>query len=232
MAQDKSKPCCSGKVRPSQLPIYDDPDDLYDISYEVSGKGQLQEGVEMVRKELSGAVDATKELRDQVNHIYQTGIAHTAATVFTLMEEFPLDRQLAYLREDENIVQRSGAIAAGGVLGLLLGARGRFFRKLIYASGGAGGTAGILYPQHSKQYMQEAFDAANTYSTVAYNFFVGVKPQASTASDKKEATTAPANASLDDDKVEEASKNERKADATEDHGQSNPSDADMYTTRS
>ncbi|XP_018026479.1 MICOS complex subunit Mic27-like isoform X2 [Hyalella azteca] len=219
MAQDKSKPCCSGKVRPSQLPIYDDPDDLYDISYEVSGKGQLQEGVEMVRKELSGAVDATKELRDQVNHIYQTGIAHTAG-------------QLAYLREDENIVQRSGAIAAGGVLGLLLGARGRFFRKLIYASGGAGGTAGILYPQHSKQYMQEAFDAANTYSTVAYNFFVGVKPQASTASDKKEATTAPANASLDDDKVEEASKNERKADATEDHGQSNPSDADMYTTRS
>lgn len=48
------------------------------MSYEVDGKGQVQECVEVVRKELMGVVEATKDFRDQVDHIVETGRAHTA----------------------------------------------------------------------------------------------------------------------------------------------------------
>ncbi|KAF2367557.1 5-formyltetrahydrofolate cyclo-ligase [Trinorchestia longiramus] len=188
MAGEEKKSCHSGHVKPSQLPIYDDPQDLFDISYEVTGKGQLQEGVEVVRKELCGAVEATKEFRDEVTRIYETGKAHTAG-------------QIAYLREEENLTVRSAAIAVGGVLGFMLGARGRFFKKLLYTSAGAAGTAAVLYPQYSRQYTQEALDAANSYSTVAYNFLVGVKPQTKEDSDNTSSAAA-SSASKADGKVE------------------------------
>ena len=49
--------------------------------------------------------------------------------------------QINYLMDEENMPARAGAIAVGGLVGLMLGARkkGRFFKKLFYTSAGAGG---------------------------------------------------------------------------------------------
>ena len=49
--------------------------------YHVSEKGQLEEGVSVVREELCSAVNATKEFREQLDYYYQTGKAHTAGNL-------------------------------------------------------------------------------------------------------------------------------------------------------
>jgi len=49
--------------------------------------------------------------------------------------------QIDYLLDEENVGARVGAVAVGGLFGLLLGSRrkGKFFKKLVYTSAGAGG---------------------------------------------------------------------------------------------
>merc|ERR1719260_413360 len=53
---------------------------------------------------------------DQVNHVVETGKAHSQGAYFQLQEE-------------DNLPVRVGVIAGAGTLGLLLGLRGRYGHK-------------------------------------------------------------------------------------------------------
>lgn len=71
---------------------------------------------------------------------------------------------------------RVGAIAIGGVAGLIFGLRGGFIRRVLYMSVGAGGVASICYPQEAEVYAQHGLVEAKKYATIGYNFVYGVKP--------------------------------------------------------
>uniref|UniRef100_A0A182MHH9 MICOS complex subunit n=1 Tax=Anopheles culicifacies TaxID=139723 RepID=A0A182MHH9_9DIPT len=71
---------------------------------------------------------------------------------------------------------RVGAIAIGGLAGLIFGLRGGLFKRIIYTSIGAGGVASICYPQEAEMYAQHGLVEAKKYATIGYNFVYGVKP--------------------------------------------------------
>jgi len=64
---------------------------------------------------------------------------------------------------------RMGAIAIGGIAGLILGLRGRKFKRIMYSSMGALSIAAICYPKKA----EEGFDMAKHYVNVSYNFIYG-----------------------------------------------------------
>lgn len=78
-----------------------------------------------------------------------------------------------YLNEEDNTLPRAGAIAVGGLAGLIFGLRGGFFKKLIYTSIGAGGVASICYPKEAKVYSEQALVEGKKYATIGYNFIYG-----------------------------------------------------------
>lgn len=59
---------------------------------------------------------------------------------------------LEYLRKEDNVSQRVGAISLGTVLGLLFGIRKGFFKKTLYVATGAGAAAAVCYPDEAKEY--------------------------------------------------------------------------------
>lgn len=68
-----------------------------------------------------------------------------------------------------------GAIAIGGLTGLIFGLRGGFFKKTIYATTGALGMASLCYPKEATEYSEVALTEARKYATIAYNFAYGGK---------------------------------------------------------
>lgn len=78
---------------------------------------------------------------------------------------------LDYLREESNVMPRMGAIGIGGLTGLILGLRGRTFKRLVYSSTGALTMGAICYPKKA----EEGFDMAKHYINIGYNFIYGGK---------------------------------------------------------
>jgi MICOS complex subunit MIC27 len=78
-----------------------------------------------------------------------------------------------YLNEPDNTIPRAGAIAVGGLAGLIFGVRGGFFRKLIYTSIGAGGVASVCYPKEAEVYAQKSLVESKKFATIGYNFVYG-----------------------------------------------------------
>lgn len=64
---------------------------------------------------------------------------------------------------------RMGAIAIGGLAGLVLGLRGRTFKRVVYTTTGAAAVGALCYPKKA----EEGFDAAKHYIKVGYNFIYG-----------------------------------------------------------
>ncbi|RZC39133.1 apolipoprotein O-like, partial [Asbolus verrucosus] len=82
---------------------------------------------------------------------------------------------LKYLRQEDNTTPKAGAIAIGGLTGLIFGLRGRFLKRTIYTATGALGMAAVCYPKEASEYSQIAIAEAKKYATIAYNFAYGVK---------------------------------------------------------
>ncbi|RXG60669.1 MICOS complex subunit Mic27 [Armadillidium vulgare] len=162
---EKRKEKKGNLIRPSQLPLYENPEDLYSFEYIGKEKSKIEEGVAVARKELQSAYGATSGIRDNVQHYYETGKAHTLTS-------------WSYVRDEENVSAKIGVISAGGLLALLIGGRRKgIIKKLFYTSLGVGGVASLVYPKESKKISQELFNNAGDYSVIAYNFIAGVKPQ-------------------------------------------------------
>merc|ERR1719342_336970 len=78
---------------------------------------------------------------DQVNHVVETGKAHTQGALFQL-------------REEDNLPARVGLIAGAGTAGLMLGLlRGRLIKRVLYTGIGAGVGASVCYPEEANEAM-------------------------------------------------------------------------------
>lgn len=246
-------PPTSRMVRPSDLPIYEDPEEVLDFEYHGKERTFLEENVGVVRKEIEGVLGATRSVRERAVEIYETSKAHTMATV-------------DYITDEENILPRAGAITVGGLAGLVIGARkkGGFFKKVLYTSTGIVSAASLCYPRQAYQISQNMYGNAKDYAAIGYNFVVGVKPQSKilTQAEPKKvplahtiqdvtpepteeevppatpASTTGAEGAETGDSVKQEGKDIVVQLAPPlpkpeiDYGQSNPEDSDMYTTRS
>lgn len=241
----------SRMVRPSDLPIYEEPKEVLDFEFHGKERTALEENIGVVRKEIEKMLEATHSVRERAFHVYETGKAHTMVTV-------------DYITDEENILPRAGAITVGGLAGLVIGARkrGGFFKKVLYTSTGVVGAASLCYPRQAYHISQQVFGNVKDYATIGYNFIAGVKPQSKvsapvehkevatpTAAEvitteptgKEPAPAAPTTTTQSEGaEAEDSVKQEGKDVIVQltppppetDYGQSNPEDSDMYTTRS
>ena len=88
----------------------------------------LEDGVRMAREAMSEIGKQAGLLVDQVNHVVETGKAHTQGnkTVHWKGELTAVLGALFQLREEDNLPARVGLIAGAGTAGLMLGLlRGR-----------------------------------------------------------------------------------------------------------
>lgn len=83
------------------------------------------------------------------------------------------DGLIKYLGEEDRTAPKAGAIALGGLTGIILGLRGGLFKRGLYGTVGAGIMASICYPKEAKEYSEIAFEEGKKYATIAYNFAYG-----------------------------------------------------------
>ncbi|XP_054271686.1 MICOS complex subunit MIC27 isoform X3 [Macrosteles quadrilineatus] len=124
----------------------------------------LMSAVRQVREAVWSAGKQVQGVSDSVNHVIETGKAHTASSI-------------QILREDDHYLHRYGAITVGGLVGYVFAIRRGFFRKIIYTGTGATAVASVVYPEEAKEYSSEALAAAKKYIVVAYHFVNGDKKQ-------------------------------------------------------
>lgn len=79
------------------------------------------------------------------------------------------------MRDEDNYVQRYGAIAAGGVVGYVVALRRGMFRRLIYSLTGASAVTAVCYPDQAEEYSSEGFHQTKRYVVIAYHFVNGGK---------------------------------------------------------
>ncbi|GJQ67111.1 hypothetical protein Trydic_g8042 [Trypoxylus dichotomus] len=149
------------KCRPSELPIYttDPPKEPTKI---VTEPGVLEKQIGNIRKEIMALTKHVENLENTIADSYTDGIKQVQWLV-------------NYLQEEDNTTPRAGAIAIGGLAGLILGLRGRFFRRLLFTTTGALGMAAICYPHEAVEYSDIARKEAKRYFSIAYNFYYGEK---------------------------------------------------------
>jgi len=226
--------------RPSQLPIYDSlvippspptPAEPTAIeSYVCATRCKVTEGCDVVTSTCTA-------YGETIEHVYHTGVAHT-------------QQSLEILRDPAQPVNQYGAIAAGGVLGLLPAARKGIIKKLLYAGVGAGALSAVIYPTEAVVVRDVAWAYTQLYGNIAYNFVTGTKPEEvkpAVAANSKGVVDTVVELSSDtlnkitsmftptthvpSAAVVEAVVSEAKASEAGDPGMSNPADSDMYSAR-
>eukprot|EP00092_Neocalanus_flemingeri_P008167 GFUD01008807.1.p1 GENE.GFUD01008807.1~~GFUD01008807.1.p1 ORF type:complete len:163 (+),score=75.15 GFUD01008807.1:46-534(+) len=123
--------------------------------------GMVQENVKMVREGLMEGVSLMRQAKEAVNHVVDTGVAHSSAAHYQLLEE-------------DNLPARVGVIAATGLVGLMVGSlRGRLVKRLVYTLVGAGGGAAVCYPEQAREGGEMVYQEGRNNVMVAYNFIAG-----------------------------------------------------------
>merc|ERR1719167_1569186 len=97
---------------------------------------------------------------DQVNHVVETGKAHSQGAYFQLQEE-------------DNLPVRVGVIAGAGTLGLLLGLRGRLVKRVLYTGLGTGVGAAVCYPDQAKETLNAVETETKNLVSTAYSLVTG-----------------------------------------------------------
>ncbi|XP_052866250.1 MICOS complex subunit MIC27 [Anopheles cruzii] len=171
-SDSKKPPATENKLvcKPSDLPMYRSL--TQKIACECQHKkedktsgsvGVIEESFRSVRIQVQEASKVVTDQKKQLVTLYEDGKKQT---------KFVHD----YLNQEDNTMPRVGAIAIGGLAGLIFGLRGGFFKRVIYTSIGAGGVASVCYPQEAEMYAQHGLVEAKKYATIGYNFVYGVKP--------------------------------------------------------
>ncbi|GAB6024679.1 hypothetical protein CHUAL_009813 [Chamberlinius hualienensis] len=232
-------PCNCGKshklVRPSELPIYDQ----HIVSHQIDRQqldneaNFLQDHVKTARLLTFKTLGTLSESTSKIAHVISTGKAHTISAIY-------------YLREEENLLPRIGAVAFGALFGSLLGIRGKFFKRFAYGTVGAGAVASLCYPNEAQQFFKSSYTIAKYYAIIGYNRaqdeLSSHKPAAKVEEKKKteekpkESIEKIGEQPIDKSSTPAPAKQSapvlKKVGAIEkDYGQSNPEDKDMYTTR-
>ncbi|XP_059086673.1 uncharacterized protein LOC131883254 [Tigriopus californicus] len=185
--EEKKAPSSGRILKPVDIPIYGFPETPKpQLKVVESEPGWIKSAFTAIRLSLREVTGPLGDVQDKVNHIYETGVAHSKGAYNDLMEE-------------DNGAARLGVIAAGGLLGYTVGAlRGRLFKKLFYSTLGFGGSAAVCYPQEANALSKEALDEGRQIGLIAYNFVTGVEPESSkvdisllTEEDKKDLESVP-----------------------------------------
>ncbi|KYM75466.1 Regulator of G-protein signaling 6 [Atta colombica] len=160
MSPYSKEPGVKKLIRPSDLPIYSFEDDYSKQTLCAERPPSvLEQNISKIRKSVQAVVSEYQHYTNVISDTIDIGFEHCSSL-------------LDYLREESNVMPRMGAIAIGGIAGLVLGLRGRKFKRIMYSSAGALSMAAICYPKKTK----EGFDITKHYMNVAYNFIYGVKP--------------------------------------------------------
>lgn len=148
------KPCCRGKrlKKPSELSIYECPADNVEYELVEEKPGAVENGVRYVRTSLSPYYGTVAAGSERVGNIYSTAVEHSKSSY-------------EYITQEDNTIARAMAISLGGLGGLVLGARGGIFKKLIFASMGAGAAAAACYPKEAKEFSQNYLVVARNQVT-------------------------------------------------------------------
>ncbi|XP_011299632.1 MICOS complex subunit MIC27 [Fopius arisanus] len=149
-------------IRPSELPIYvhdPPPDQQVQRANDQDSAGFLEHGFGAVRKNIQDILNEYNSVTSTVSDKFNTGIEHSQL-------------MLDYLREETNTLPRLGAVAIGGLTGLIFSLRGGKFKRFVYTTTGALGVAAVCYPRQA----EAGIMAAKHYANIAINFAYGVKP--------------------------------------------------------
>lgn len=120
-----------------------------------------------------------KSLEKAGENYFQEGLKNAEGKCFFLANEIyslfliHFVDLISYLQQEDNTTPKYGAIAVGGLAGLIFGLRGGFFKRTIYASAGALGMAALCYPKEAAEYSRIGITEAKRYATIAYNFVNG-----------------------------------------------------------
>ncbi|XP_045124917.1 LOW QUALITY PROTEIN: microtubule-associated protein futsch-like [Portunus trituberculatus] len=193
-------PPTSRMVRPSDLPIYEEPEEVLNFEYHGRERTTLEEGVGVVRQQVEGVLAATRSTRERAVHIYETGKAHSMAALDILDTIRDSTATVDYLADEENTLPRVGAITVGGLAGWCWGlGRGGLFKKILYTSTGVITAASLCYPRHAYTISQQLYGGAKTYGAIGYNFVAGVKPQSKAPPPPPPAEETPKEAEKEED---------------------------------
>ncbi|XP_020284011.1 MICOS complex subunit MIC27 isoform X2 [Pseudomyrmex gracilis] len=143
-------------IRPSELPIYSFEDSKQAPCKEYQPSA-LEQNISKFRKSLQSVVSECQHYTGVITDTIDIGIEHSRSMV-------------DYLREESNVMPRMGAIGIGGLAGLVLGLRGRTFKRVVYTSTGALAMAALCYPKKA----EEGVETAKHYIRISYNFIYGV----------------------------------------------------------
>ncbi|XP_044742226.1 uncharacterized protein LOC123303563 [Chrysoperla carnea] len=153
------------KCRPSELPFYCDEkkkstthiqDDI-----DLIESSEFEKKTSQIRKELFNTVDI---------------VSNYVNSISDKVNVDQVKEWTSYLQEEENVAPRAGAIALGGLTGLIFGLRGGMFRKAFYTTAGTLTMTAVCYPKTTAEYSHLVIDDTRRYLTIAYNFVYGVKP--------------------------------------------------------
>ena len=123
--------------------------------------GIVQGGFKTVREITNEAVNMYSGAKESVNHVIDTGVAHSTG---------------AYnqLREEENLPARLALISGLGLVGLMVGSlRGRIFKKVFYSGIGAGAGVSICYPEDAREAANTVYEEGAKAALVGYNIVTG-----------------------------------------------------------
>lgn len=84
-----------------------------------------------------------------------------------------IEGTLNYLRQENSTAPKVGAIAIGGLTGLILSLRKGYFKRTLYTLAGASAMTAICYPKQTNEYTQIGMREGKKYATIAYNFAYG-----------------------------------------------------------
>jgi hypothetical protein len=135
--------------------------------------GTIEEGVKIVRTELTKVTDIYDSQKATVERYYVDFMKDTQHIRNYLQEEDNTWETIIHLTffwfislmHLSSRMPRVGAIAISSLAGVVLGVRGGFFRKLFYASVTGSAMGAVCYPREAKK-----------YATVVYNFAYGKTP--------------------------------------------------------
>ncbi|XP_015120474.1 MICOS complex subunit MIC27 isoform X2 [Diachasma alloeum] len=145
-------------IRPSELPIYvhEPASQQIPCVNNQDSPSMLEQGFGTVRNNVQGVLNEYTMVTSTVSDKFNTAVEHSQL-------------MLDYLREETNTLPRVGAVAIGGLAGLIFSLRGSKFKRSVYTTTGALGIAAVCYPRQA----EESIVAARHYANIIMNFAYG-----------------------------------------------------------
>ncbi|KAL3281909.1 hypothetical protein HHI36_005114 [Cryptolaemus montrouzieri] len=150
--------------RPSELPIY---------SPDIPTPNCVEEKPTWFGNFLERKVAGLRQVVEKV--VFEVKAYESVAEEYVKQGIDKADGVIVYLRQENNTAPKVGAIAIGGLTGLILSLRKGYFKKTLYVTSGALAMSAVCFPKQTSEYLEVGVQEGKKYATIAYNFAYGVK---------------------------------------------------------